>query len=419
MKKILIGMLAIAAAMSSCSDEAGSNERKDIPVSRTEAEIVSVNNEFAQKMMLGLLADPEFDADNYIVSPLSLSMDLTMLAAGTEGRTQAEILTAMGYEPGSIETANSLNKKLMAELPLMDKDTKVALANALWVEQDKMSLLKDSYGKLLADYYSASVKGIKGLDKEEGKNAINKWAKENTQGMIPELLDNPLPKNTLMALSNALYFKGEWTTKFDKKNSRRENFYNVDGTIGRVNMMTNQRLSAQAYHDDEAGYQAAFLAYGNGAYCMAVLLPDKGKTTAEVIETMDIVDIQEAVMKPSQLKATLNFAMPSFEIETRAKMVQTLKYMGVEQIFAPGKGDFSGMFSSGVSEFAIGTVFQGSKIVVDEEGTEVASATIIGNDVMAPGPMQSSEFIVDRPFVFIIAERSTGAILFIGLVSKM
>ncbi|MDE6277683.1 MAG: serpin family protein [Muribaculaceae bacterium] len=419
MRNILVGAIALGSMIcTSCSEEGGGNQRKDIPVSRTEAEIVALNNEFSQKVVSALRSGAEGLNGNFVMSPLSLSMDMSMLAAGTGGESQAEILRAMGYEAENAAEVNALNRKLMSELPKADRKTTVSLANCMWYSQAHGSTVKDSYKEVLSTYYSAPLTGVADLGGEEGRTAINKWAKQSTSGMIPEFLSVPLGANTVMALTNATYFKGEWAKKFDKQNTTKEVFHNEDGTFARVNMMKNSDLNIQAYYDGEAGYSLALLDYGNKAYCMAIILPDKGKSAAEIYSSMNMSDLQEYMMTPSLLKTHLNFAMPRFELESFIGFIPALKALGVHSIFTEG-GDYSGMFAHDISGFYIDRILQGTKLVVNEEGTEAASSTVISNGLTSPGPVQTKNFIVDRPFAFAIGERSTGAILFNGVIEQL
>lgn len=417
MKKFWIGTMVVGAMLcGSCSDDEGGNKtRKDIPMSRAEVELVSCGNEFTQKLV-GALNAGEEKPKNFVVSPLSVSMAMCMLADGAAGETQAEILRALGYASEDIEDANALNKKLMAELPKADAKTKVALANRLWYTDKYSDLYRDSYRETLSAYYGASFAGLKDLGGQEGMDAINKWVKQNTQGMIPEFLKEPLQGEPLMVLTNAVYFKGRWAEKFDKSKTSKEVFHNADGSLAQVSMMKNPALRAQAYQDAEAGYKLALLNYGNTAYCMAVILPDEGRDPAEVFADMNLKDMSEYVMNTSLGKESLNFWMPRFETESEFSLRSVLESMGIRSIFKRG-GDYSEMFEAPVSEFLINKVLHGAKIIVDEEGTEAAAATAIYGDVAA-GPIMTNDFIVDRPFAYAIVERSTGVILFAGTVTQ-
>lgn len=426
MKQLLIFPILLAGALlAGCSEEgsgpkAEDNIRKDIPMSRTEEEIAEATNDFSARLMSQLAEDGAADingvvADNFVVSPLSLSMALSMTANGAEGTTREEILDVLGFEAADIEAANSLNRKLMEMLPSLDATTKVSFANALWVDGAVASTLRPEFAEMLSEVYQAPSAAVDGLGAQEGMNKINKWSAEHTGDLIPQLLKQPLGPNTLMALTNALYFKGRWATKFDKAKTAPARFINLDGTSTDVDMMRKDGLSAQACEDE--GYKAAAFSYGNKAFSLIVVLPEFGTNPAKAFAAIDPADLR-ALAKGEAFSTNLNVKLPRFTVENGTNMLPVLSAMGIKEAFAPGC-DFSGMWAVSPGEFYINKVFQGAKIIVDEEGSEAAATSIASGALTSPAPVQSSDFVVDRPFAFAIAERSTGVILFSGAVTKL
>lgn len=416
----LVGMLAVG-----CSEEKGpkggeeNTPRHEIPTTRAEREVIDANNEFAQKLM-GKLAEGDSYADgnapaNFVVSPLSLSMALSMTATGAEGSTREEILDVLGFD--DLEAANALNRKLKESLPSMDNRTTVKLANAMWFENGTESNIRPEFSETLAACYDATMNLVEGLGKENGMKLINDWSATHTDNMIPRLLDQPLGDNTVMALTNALYFKGKWTHEFSKEDTQKERFYNLDGSTKDVDMMNARSMAVQAYEDKEAGYKAASLSYGNSAYSMIVVVPEFGRNPAEALASIDPEDLAKLARRESY-ETSINLKLPCFTVENGTELIPALKKLGIKEMFLPGC-DFSGMWKVSDGDFLISKVYQGAKICVDEQGAEAAAVTIITGECTSPGPVESTNFYVDRPFAFAIAEQSTGVILFAGVVTHL
>lgn len=427
MNKLISGLfissalLTLSALFCSCNEDGGkdNNERVPIPVSRTEERIVNHYNSFACNLMGQFAKSENYEAgavpENFISSPLSLSMALSMLANGTDGNTRSEILNALDLNPDDIRTANKLNKKLMDNLPDMDKKSMVRLANALWMDSSiPAKSIQTEFLDILSDCYYAPCTFLDDISSLESMKIINDWAETNTNGVIRDFLKEPLSKNTVFALMNALYFKGQWTKKFDEKKTATEVFHNADGDLVHVKMMHNPSLSCQTYQEDT--YKIAALKYGNGAYQLIIVLPNEGLDPVETFADINVEDLTELI-KGNFYTTKLDVKLPRFIIESELDMIPMMKGLGMEQAFA--NGDFSAMFTELTEPLSIGKIKQKARIEVDEEGTEAAAVTIISGELMSPGPMETNEFYVDHPFAFAIAERSTGAILFAGAVRRL
>lgn len=419
MKKILILAFVSVALFSSCSEENGGGDktpdkaRDNISLSRAETDVLDKTNQFA----IGLMERyaEENPNTNFVISPLSLSMALSMTANGADGLTQEEILTTLGFGKAAIFDANSLNKKLLNALPSTDNSTKVAFANAMWFDSNAEDFISPEFTATLSKYYDSPLNIIDDLGSEKGMNAINSWSKEHTSNLIPQLLSKPLDSRTLMALTNALYFKGSWASKFDKKNTTPSRFINLDLSTSQVEMMNRRQLAAQAFQDDS--YKAIALPYGNNAYCMVILVPEFGTHPANLFTAENLESILQLV-KEESFETHVNLSLPRFSVENTIDFVPILKDLGINEAFTE-KADFSGLWTEPVEEFCISIVLQASKIIVDEEGTEAASSSLSSGMATSPGPIKSEDFIVDRPFAFAIAERTSGTILFTGAITNL
>ncbi len=420
--RIFVAIVSVVSAslFSACSESDGpANNAEKLLLSRSETEIVLSENEFAQRLMLAISNPDIYDSQaerplNYVVSPLSLSMALNMVANGTAGETRTEILDALGFESTDINDVNALNGKFLEKFPLIDRTATLTIANALWVDGSIDGMLRPEYTSCLSDIYSASATSLDNLSSVESMNEINRWSSNHTNGMVPRVLSEPLSPQARIALTNALYFKGIWKERFDKKNTSKKVFKNYDASESLVDMMYKEQLSCSAFEDD--GYKVAVLEYGNTGFSMFILLPDPGLDPVEVFSTISKYDLKELANGYGFL-AKLNISLPKFVVETSVDFIPVLKSMGVNKIFEGG--DFSHMWSSDNSVFGIGLVKQCTKIEVDEDGAKAASTSVASGWDISPGPVKGMDFTVDRPFVFGITETSTGAILFCGVVNKM
>lgn len=404
-KFLIVAAGLLFGACSNDSDDMGSNERKEIELSRAESGIVSMQNGTAFSMLEYFNENSE--ADNFMVSPLSMQFALGMLANGADGNTLAELEKALGE--GSLSELNSLNSKLLTELPKADKRTTVELANSIWL--DRSFNIYPDYSKSLTDFYRAESRSVD-LPTTEAMNEINRWASAKTKGLVPQLLQQPLPSDAVVALINALYFKGEWEDAFKPNLTTKQEFTNCDGTTSFVETMRRDDANLKYLHTDK--YELASLNYGNKTYSMTILLPARDSSLDEALEMLDSNAWREYKGQPYEKKC--NVRLPKFNIKTRFDLIPYLRYMGINDAFDPLDADFSLLSDKSIF---INMVEQVTNIMVDEKGTEAAAVTIVGGCMTAVPEVKTVDFFVDRPFAFIIDEQSTGAILFMGRVNRL
>lgn len=413
MKKYFLPLILVGVLLSGCSDEGGDSKREIISISRGEEKIVGSTNDFAMKLTVKI-AETGL-RDNFIVSPLSLSMALSMTANGAEGETRAEILNTLGFDADELKTANELNRTILEKFPSLDPKVKLSIANAIWLKEASGHEPSAGFVSALSDNYGPSFHLYPELSSLAVMDAINKWSSEHTSGMVPQVLNKPLPEKTMIALTNALYFDGKWASAFEKKNTRDQTFHNADGSESTVKMMSQDGLSAEAFKED--GYSAAAIRYGNTAYSLVVVLPDEGKDVVDVVRGIDSDDLRTLVDGGFYM-CKLNLKLPRFEVESSFDMIPVLQELGINKAFTP-KADFSAMWTPVFDGFGINLVRQASKIEVNEEGTKASATTVVSGGDLTAMPLDKVDFIVDRPFAFFIAERSTGVILFSGIVSHL
>jgi serpin B len=307
------------------------------------------------------------------------------------------------------EQVNQYYQELTKALLKADPKTNLSLANAIWA--NKNITLKNNFVSLNKEYYDAEVGSFDFLQASTLKT-INDWCYKKTKGTIPQIVDKIEP-TTVIILANAIYFKSIWTDKFDKSNTKDKPFRNIDGSSSTVPRMHQKPLKLLYAQMDNCGM--ATLPYSNGAFAMNLILPEEGQGIDVLISDLDGALWQ--IMTAHREVATVTLSMPRFKVESKLEKLQDiLATLGMPLAFSPNNADFSAM--SDVQVY-ISDMLQKSYISVDETGTEAAAVTVgKGNPTAIRDPKEVT-MVLDRPFLFIITEQSTGAILFMGKVVKM
>ncbi len=413
----------MTCVFASCSDDdsgKNSNDRMDIPLTLLEEDIV-LNTHYIFGMNVFLSLSEQYKNENFLFSPLGLSMSAGIVANGTNSETRREILSVMCYNENELDALNEINRKIIANIQSLDKTATVSLANAVWYSTGYGGTPVMGIQNVLKNYYSSQLTGFGDLSSSEVVKTINNWCNEHTEGIIPSIMMSPSGPDSRMIFTNVFYFKGIWAEKFDAKFTEDKEFYSESGVTNKIPMMRNPKLMATGYGTDR--YTVVSLPYGNGAFSMVVILPDKGHNLSECFTNDDIDSMQKLALGRYQVGLTqraetkaINIMFPKFSMETNIDFVDILKSLGMEKVFTEKEADFSNFFEGG--DYYISSVNQKSKIIVDEEGTTATSVSKWDGSASANFAEQM-DFIVDRPFAFIIAERSTGIPLFIGKVSNL
>ena len=344
------------------------------------------------------------ESDIVFISPLSASIALSMTAAGAEGATQEEMLRTLGFGGLSVKDLNACNRGIIDLLSSDPEGVELNVANSLWVS-DRFTL-KSLYIRTAGSEYSARVSNLDFSD-PASPSVINRWCAENTAGRIDKMIENIDPA-TQMYLLNALYFKGMWTTPFDAANTRKDIFHG-NRRDSEVEFM--HRTASFPYYIGPEGALLE-LPYGEGSFVMDIFLPAEGVSAEEFASGLDgeALSTLTGLLQSDRIKVTL----PKFKAEYETSLNATLQRLGMRDAFTPS-ADFSGMSRESLM---ISEVKQKTFIEVNEEGSEAAAVTSVAvmRTSLAPEPL---EFRVDRPFVFLIRERTSGTVLFMGLVRNL
>ena len=371
------------------------------------AELVEGNRAFA----LDLYHVLRKGSGNLFFSPYSISLALAMASSGARGNTQQQMAGALHFtlSPDRLHPAfHALDLEIARRGESTDKGFHLNIANAIWVQQGYA--LRDEYLGLLAENYGAAPHLV---DFEQAWEAarltINEWVSEKTQGKIKDLIPKgAIDDLTRVVLTNAIYFKAAWQDQFDKSGTRAEPFHLLGGEQISVPMM--HHLASFGYTEG-AEYQAVRLPYNGAPLAMIVLLPRAGQFSAfeDSLSPQSLTAILGA-MQPQDVRLTV----PKFKVESEFSLKDPLEQLGMTDAF-DGEADFSGM--TGRPDLCITFVLHKAYIAVDEAGTEAAAATAVGfGGGGLATPSSVIEFTVDRPFLLLIQDEATGAILFIGRV---
>lgn len=397
----------------SCEKNSG-NGPSDLPdpinieLRSGEKEMVRSDQAFAFEFFANLFEEEALDEDkNFMVSPLSLSMALAMTWNGADGETKRAMQQTLKMDDFSDEDLNGYYKKLKEALLKTDPSTKLSIANAIFTNQFVM--IKPDFIYTNQSFYGATVRPVD-FTKPETVNTINQWASDNTEGLIKKVIEST-KSDDLMYLLNAIYFKGKWTTKFHKKNTADKPFTYENGTRKNVEMM---QQAAEFNYTDNEYLQLVQLPYGNQAFSMMVLLPAEGKKLQDIVNLTRQEDYWQG-LRSGLRGVEVELSLPKFKTEYSKKLNDVLAEMGMGIAFSNG-ADFSRM--SDVPAL-ISFVKQDTYINTDESGTEAAAVTTIGMEMTSvPSQPRRVVFNANRPFLYLIQENSTGAILFMGAVKN-
>ena len=347
-----------------------------------------------------------------------------MVNDAATGQTERELEQTLGFHEGGIQAVNDYCKNLIDNLPKVDKKVTLNIANAIFV--NKHYRLKEQFQKDMQDYYDAQAETLD-FSSPETLGHINGWCDDKTNGMIPTILDGVDP-DMASYLLNAIYFKADWASKFDPKNTKTESFNAEKGSIDLPMMHQNVLIN---YKENDT-YTAIMMPYGDDYWNMTVMLPKEGKTTDDVINYLAGTVYYKTEGDPESgyyVPYEVDLKLPRFEtmsdtedlarkdtdVPQESGLITLLKKMGIQLAFDSFCEEICNMCELPVY---ISMMRQKAKLKVNEEGSEAAAVTVagareesLGSDVR---PNPKATFHANRPFVYVIREASSGVILFIG-----
>ncbi len=380
-------------------------------------EVVDASNQFALELYSKLNKNEQ---GNIFFSPYSISAALAMTYEGAKGQTADEIKSVFHFpennvlRPNFAAIYNEINKK--------DKQYQLNTGNALWVQQDYPFL--ESYRTTVEKYYGGKAANLDFIgETEKSRQTINNFIEEQTNDKIKDLIpQGVLGPMTRLVLTNAIYFKGTWAWEFDKSDTKDRDFKITSTNIVKTPMMYMDPDKAKFNYADIGELQILELPYKGDDISMLILLPKQGvdydmETREEIISDYTLEDISltkenlenwKSQMTETKLDAIY---LPKFEFDTKYTLNKVLTDLGMPTAFS-GNADFSGMTEA--ERLFISAVIHQAYVKVNEEGTEAAAATAVIGETTSIQPRNI--FRADHPFIFIIQEKETGNILFLGKV---
>ena len=411
-KTLILALIAGMSAVVSCGKENPDiiPERKDIVLTKSEAEVLEAGSDFSFDLFQEVSSRNGYK--NIFISPLSAHIATCMLANGAGGETYSQIVRTLGYEGFSIEDVNSTYKTLVTGLKAVDTSTKLEIANALWVE-DNFPVSK-TFADGMSKNYDAYVKNLD-FNSKDAVKTINKWCSDKTHKMIPDFLKE-LNSDNVLILMNALYFNGKWKEKFESSQTSGDKFLTIDSKSVKKEFMHTEKQFNYAETED-GKIRMCELPYGNGAFVMDVILPDKGVDFKDFINKMTGDGWKNMFTYRSAHKVQLS--LPKFRMEAEYDLRDALVAMGMPLAYQKGKADLKKMCSNDSWTLWVDRTIQKTVIDVDENGSEAAAVTAhVIKGVTSPGPGTVIDFNCDHPFMFMIRETTSGAILFMGTFTE-
>ncbi|MGV8119008.1 MAG: serpin family protein [Candidatus Xenobiia bacterium LiM19] len=339
---------------------------------------------------------------NIFISPTSIAMAISMVYNGAEKDTASAIAAVLKMNGVSIDNTNKQCKSLMNSLKTADPSVELSVANSLWCrkgvpfDEKFIKRVKDSFAAVVSDQMNAA--------------AMNGWVSRNTKGRIQKIIDS-VPANAVMYVINAVYFKGQWSARFDKKLTRDLDFHiSVDKT--KKHPMMSQKGKYLYYKGNT--FQAVSLPYGKKRLSMFVFLPDPKSSLKDFHRTLTTSNWNQWMASFSEYDGAV--VLPRFKCEYEAELNNSLKSLGMAAAFDPATANFGGISKE---KLYISRIKHKTYVDVNEEGTEAAAVTSTEMKMTSVISEQKSfKMTVDRPFFFAIVDTKDNSVLFMGSVTE-
>jgi len=350
---------------------------------------------------------------NIFFSPFSIATALAMTSAGAAGATDAEMAKVLHLNPDHSKRhsecavwAKSLNSARRSIFEKPGGGLEISAANALWCANRIQ--FNQSFVDIAKKNYLAEVRGLDFVRNAAGAvNEINGWVAEKTRGKIKQIITpdavNPM---TALILTNAIYFKGDWASQFEKESTRDQDFTLDGGAKIQCPTMSQSEPFPYAQRD---GFAALDMPYVGGQVSMLILLPDRVDGLSDLEKRLDRALVDGAIRALKSQKVVVY--LPKFHAETRYQVSDALQALGMKLAFTPA-ADFKGISNEG--PLYISAVIHKAFVDVDEKGTEAAAATAVTMELASAVTRSPPVFRADHPFIYLIRDSKSGQILFAG-----
>ncbi len=394
-------LLLIPFVFVCCSgDDNSSRGFEDLSVD--EAQLVQASSEFSLNLFRTVIADESSDK-NVFLSPLSVSYALGMTYNGAKAETREAMEEVLGFDGMTRDAINENYHSVMDLLVSLDSRVTMEIANSIWYRNGYTVI--PEFVERNETYFDAVVRAMD-FSRSDASDIINDWISDKTHGHIDEMIDDDIDPMTLMFLINAIYFKANWRYQFDPDSTLERDFHLSDGTDLTCDFML-QSGEFQAYTDDVC--MAVSLTYGRRSYSAMLIRPDYGYDVQDVIDRLD--SAYWARLREHSVESEAIISIPKFRFSYGLSLKDALMQMGMGVAFG-ANANFEDMYSD-ISVF-ISDVKHKTFVQVDEEGTKAAGVTVVEMGYES-APM---EYCFNDPFLFVVYEEISGAILFMGRISE-
>ena len=382
-------------------------ETRAINLTESQKEMVKSNNDFSFNLLRTAYSQQQEGTEkgkSLFLSPVGVTYMLGMVADGASGETLKEINDALGFSGTTATQVNELCQTLIEEAPKSDKNVKLEIANAIYI--NKGYTMTEQFKADMDTYYKADAQTLDFAD-VSSVNTINEWARKNTHGKIPVII-NTLYQTEAARLFNSVYFEATWTKQFDRKMTRKDAFVMEDGTEKQLYFMNNKAIIIAHENED---CRMVCLPYGSGTlWNMYVIVPKGDQTVEGIVNKMD-EEYWNSLWRTGKL-STMELKLPKFSTASNVLMSNVLQQMNVKRIFDKEDAQLDMICAN--KKPHISDIKQTGCIDVDEEGTKATAVT--AEDLWeSPGLMKGEPFQANRPFVYLIREGSSNAIFFAGV----
>ncbi len=362
-------------------------------------EMIEANQKFAINIFKTLQVEEK--GKDIFISPFSISTALTMALKGAKGETLEEMRQVLELNDISESDINDYYKGVLDNLNNYKGDVELAIKNSVWIKEGEN--IKQEFIDNMETIFDSYVNELD-FSKSESVETINSWIEEATNEKIKDMLKPPISPDVIMYLINAIYFNGDWKYEFDEDKTFEAEFVSETGDTTKVNMM-NSKMNIDYYKEDR--FQAIRLPYKEKDLSMLVFLPQEGIEIGDFISNFNL-EVLSKTLTNLEIFEELIVQIPKFKIEYGTKLLNNpLISLGMELPFS-AQADFSKIREG----LMISRVMHKSFIEVNEQGSEAAAATIV--ELQETAALEPEIFRADRPFVFLIYDKNSSTILFIG-----
>lgn len=345
---------------------------------------------------------------NRIYSPVNVYMALTMLAEITDGNSRQQILSLLGAD--SMEALRTQAIKVWNANYSQDGAVTSLLANSLWLDEN-VHFKQETLDRLAKDYYASSYWGKMGSKQLDER--LQNWLNQQTGNLLRDQASGVhMSDDTLMALASTVYFRAKWSEEFSEGNTKEDAFHGPLGDMT-CEFMRQEQVNTYYWGEKFGAVAKGFQESGG----MWLILPDEGVTPKEVLmgdEVMELILSEEEWKDQKRLK--VNLVMPKFDAVSDISLTEGLNLLGVTDVFDGGKSDFTPLTGE-MDGIFLSKANHAARVTVDEKGCIAAAYTVMAAAGAAMPPDETMDFVVDRPFIFIITGDS-GLPLFAGIVNE-